>query len=294
MTFLRRLAVVFIFATTTLGLVWPAPAEIQTGSEILWLDPAVGATLHCGNDENHLHDRSYVLPESPLTKLYDGTFQYVQRLADKLQFPFVTTSSNDKDYLSEDSILKASVRHAIKAIQSSSFVPWKLHKRNIRFEPNLAAPREYISSLQLHTKRCPNTGPFHPASFFGGDESYEILIDGNGATSVQSNSTIGMVRGLQTLQQLFFAHSSSTGAYTPFAPVKIVDRPKWAHRGLSLDIARNPFDPKDVFRTIDALSMAKMSRLHIHATDSQSWVRPPTHSHLSDHHLSRSRTGCAS
>lgn len=59
--------------------------------------------------------------------------------------------------------------------------------------------------------------------------------------------------------------------YTPHSPLHIKDRPRWKHRGLSLDIARNPFMVKDVIRTIAAMASVKLNKLHLHATDSQSW-----------------------
>jgi hexosaminidase len=75
----------------------------------------------------------------------------------------------------------------------------------------------------------------------------------------------------ETLKQLFYAHSSGSGTYTPYAPLRIQDSPRFSHRGLSLDIARNPFTIDDAMRTIDAMATTKMNRLHLHATDSQSW-----------------------
>ena len=54
-------------------------------------------------------------------------------------------------------------------------------------------------------------------------------------------------------------------------PASINDAPRFSHRGTSLDIARNPFTVDDAVRTIDAMATAKMNRLHLHATDSQSW-----------------------
>ena len=38
-----------------------------------------------------------------------------------------------------------------------------------------------------------------------------------------------------------------------------------------MDISRNWISPKDVMRTINAMSFNKLNRLHLHATDSQSW-----------------------
>jgi hexosaminidase len=75
----------------------------------------------------------------------------------------------------------------------------------------------------------------------------------------------------ETLKQLFYKHSSSQAIYTPYAPIRIQDSPRFSHRGLSLDIARNPILPVDAMRTIDAMATTKMNRLHMHATDSQAW-----------------------
>ena len=63
----------------------------------------------------------------------------------------------------------------------------------------------------------------------------------------------------------------SVSIYTPYAPLTIEDRPVFEHRGLNLDISRNPITPKEVMRTIDALAFNKFNRLHLHASDAQSW-----------------------
>ena len=51
----------------------------------------------------------------------------------------------------------------------------------------------------------------------------------------------------------------------------IKDRPEFEHRGLNLDISRNRISPEDVMRTLEAMSLSRLNRLHLHATDSQSW-----------------------
>lgn len=250
--------------------VWPQPEEMQTGSQVLWLDPAVTASLRCEED-GHLHESSYPLHNLDLKNLLNEALLVTQEIMNRFQSPSENSSNNGQDSLTEDSILKEAVRDTIKSIGKSRFVPWKLHKRGTAFEPDSTAPRHYISTLQIQQRTCPSHKALHPASFFASDESYEIDIGRDGAAFIRSNSSIGTIRGLETLQQLFFAHSSSKGVYTPFIPVNIVDKPKWGHRGLSIDIARNPFKPQDLFRTIDAMASAKLSRLHVHATDSQSW-----------------------
>lgn len=74
----------------------------------------------------------------------------------------------------------------------------------------------------------------------------------------------------ESLKQLFYTHRSSGRIYT-HSPIHVEDHPRWKHRGLSLDIARNPFSVDDVIRTIRAMASVKLNKLHLHATDSQSW-----------------------
>jgi len=53
--------------------------------------------------------------------------------------------------------------------------------------------------------------------------------------------------------------------------VTIHDKPRFVHRGLNLDVARQWYPKATILKTIDALSWNKMNRLHLHVTDSQSW-----------------------
>lgn len=269
---LQVVTVVLSALITTSLAIWPQPAEIQTGSQVFWLDQALDVTLRCGHSGSHVYDHSFTIHHgNSLRRILNGVYDFAQEAAGAFQLVFIDKSRDGDGHFSETSIVKGAVREAIKSIRASKFVPWKLHKRNATFEPDSAAAHHYLSALQIQQRECPGLEALQPSSFFGGDESHEVIIDNNGTAFIKSNSSIGTLRGLQTLRQLFFAHSLSKEAYTPFVPLKIVDRPKWNYRGLSIDIARNPFVPQDLLRTIDAMSLAKMSRLHIHATDSQSW-----------------------
>ena len=70
----------------------------------------------------------------------------------------------------------------------------------------------------------------------------ELTVVGDGAQIKCTISTFeGGLYAVQTLRQLFYKHSQISEAvlYTPFAPVAIIDKPHFAHRGLNLDIARN-------------------------------------------------------
>ncbi len=54
-------------------------------------------------------------------------------------------------------------------------------------------------------------------------------------------------------------------------PVRIADAPRFAWRGMMLDVARH-FMPKDgVLRYVDLLAAHKLNVLHLHLTDDQGW-----------------------
>ena len=103
-------------------------------------------------------------------------------------------------------------------------------------------------------------------------EAYTIEVSKDGGVLIRVASPLGGMHALETFAQLFFAHSSpSSGSYTPYAPVAIKDSPMFEHRGLNLDISRNWISPADVMRIIEAMAANKLNRLHIHASDAQSW-----------------------
>ncbi|KAL2440932.1 Beta-hexosaminidase [Exophiala dermatitidis] len=259
------------FCIPVVSAIWPQPARISTGDKVLWLDPAIKATLRCDGEEFVVYDHYHGLGDTSLLGLANYAFQSAQTLF--AQFHAVdkdTSSEETKHTLTEALIAQNAVQETLRSMRDTRFVPWKLHSRHSTFEPDATAPRHYLSSLQIQQRHCPSTRGFESKPYFTGDESYQIIID-NGTATIRSNDTIGTLWGLQTLKQLFYAHSSRSGSYMANAPFSVIDGPRWRYRGLSVDIARNPIQPEDLRRTIDAMARTKMNRLHIHATDSQSW-----------------------
>lgn len=246
--------------TSSQGL-WPEPVTFTSGASALWAPPTLEIAVACQNETYSSYDvlgqSLYVIARGFFLDLYS-------------QLPYRSNSSATGNVqFSEQAILQASIQRSQKAIASTKLVPWKFSRRNEAFEPDLSEPKVFLGKVQIYqASLAPN---LDAATFFAADESYTISITAEGTANITSNSTIGTIRALQTFEQLFYAHSSGNGVYTPYAPLSIQDTPKWTHRGLNLDIARNPFSPDDVLRTIDAMASAKMSRLHLHATDAQSW-----------------------
>ncbi|KAL8689286.1 MAG: hypothetical protein Q9224_004673, partial [Gallowayella concinna] len=150
-----------------------------------------------------------------------------------------------------------------------SFVPQKFYPRGAQFEPVTDNVKRYIERLVIEEDPQYNlaSNERHLLS-----EAYTIEISEDGDALIKIASPSGGLHALETFAQLFFAHSStSDGSYTPYAPLSIKDSPVFEHRGLNLDISRNWISPTDVMRTIQAMAAKKLNRLHIHASDAQSW-----------------------
>ena len=181
-----------------------------------------------------------------------------------------TSSSEEENELpTVDQIIESAIARAKAQMLNTKFVPWKFYPRHTIFEPDVTA-KSHSNTIRKITILEDGKAYDSIRDYIDGDESYRIAISKTGEIEILSFSRVGTLRALQTLPQLFYAHTSGP-VYMPFAPVYLADGPKWKHRGLNLDIARNWFSTEDVKRTIDAMASVKLNRLHVHATDSQSW-----------------------
>lgn len=163
---------------------------------------------------------------------------------------------------------------ARETMYSGRLVPEKFHAPRADFEPHLADKNvtNTIHSLVIEFKL-----KWQPVDGVQ-EDAYSIHLvrqDPGYKLRVVIESIASAIYCFQTIRQLFYAHSKaeepSRLRYTPYGPIEIQDRPAFAHRGLNLDIARNHITPEDVKATIRAMVTAKLNRLHLHATDSQSW-----------------------
>ena len=51
----------------------------------------------------------------------------------------------------------------------------------------------------------------------------------------------------------------------------IEDAPRFTHRGMHVDLARNFKHPATLRRLIDQMSAYKLNRLHLHLSDDEGW-----------------------
>jgi hexosaminidase len=91
---------------------------------------------------------------------------------------------------------------------------------------------------------------------------------------IEAAAPAGLFHGVQTLRQLLPpAIESATGGPGPWTVpgVRIRDEPRFAYRGLMLDVGRHFFGVADVKRLIDLAALHKMNHLHLHLSDDQGW-----------------------
>ncbi len=98
-------------------------------------------------------------------------------------------------------------------------------------------------------------------------EGYRLNVTSD-AVTVEAKTPAGLFYGLQTLTQLLFGDHTS-GWSVPV--VQIVDAPRFAYRGMHLDVGRHFFPVAFVKKYIDLLAMYKMNKFHWHLTEDQGW-----------------------
>jgi hexosaminidase len=86
--------------------------------------------------------------------------------------------------------------------------------------------------------------------------------------NISSTSDAGMFYGIQTLIQLL-PTTKSLKLNVPAVTVK--DFPRFAYRGMHLDVSRHFFDVAFVKQYIDYLALRKMNYFHWHLTDDHGW-----------------------
>jgi hexosaminidase len=106
-----------------------------------------------------------------------------------------------------------------------------------------------------------------------GSQGYQLDVASTGVL-IKANTTGGLFAGTQTLRQLLPARIEASTVQSgpwPVPGARILDFPRFGHRGAMLDVARHFFTPDIVKRYIDELALYKINYLHLHLADDQGW-----------------------
>jgi hexosaminidase len=100
-----------------------------------------------------------------------------------------------------------------------------------------------------------------------GTEGYRLAV-GPGGIALEAQTGRGLFYGAQTLLQLV-PQSCSRQCLIP--AVRIEDAPRFAWRGLLVDISRHFFGKPALLKIIDEMAVHKLNVLHLHLTDDPAW-----------------------
>ena len=107
-----------------------------------------------------------------------------------------------------------------------------------------------------------------------GEEGYLLDVQPE-KVLVSANGPAGLFYGVQTIFQLLppqiYSPEKIEGVSWNMPAVSIYDKPRFAWRGMHLDVSRH-FFPKEFIKTyIDLIAMHKMNVFHWHLTDDNGW-----------------------
>ncbi|KAH8114791.1 beta-hexosaminidase [Phellopilus nigrolimitatus] len=94
-------------------------------------------------------------------------------------------------------------------------------------------------------------------------EEYTLSVPGDGGDAIlKANTTLGLLRGLTTFEQLWYTFEDQV--YAIGVPLDVEDGPAYVY-------ALSSFPVPDIKRTLDAMSWVKFNILYWHIVDSQSF-----------------------
>lgn len=102
-------------------------------------------------------------------------------------------------------------------------------------------------------------------------EGYELTVDASGVR-VEAATPAGAFYGIQSLIQLIPPPAWKAKQSTiQLAGVHITDAPRFGHRAVMLDVARNFQTKKQVLKILDLLAHYKINVMHFHFSEDEAW-----------------------
>ena len=107
------------------------------------------------------------------------------------------------------------------------------------------------------------------------DEEYRMDVM-RGIVRIEGGTEKGVFYGIQTLLQMMpadvYKKDNDKKIWAVRVPkMKVSDYPRFAYRGMHLDVSRTFFDAEYIYKFIDALAYYKINNFHWHLTDDQGW-----------------------
>ena len=135
--------------------------------------------------------------------------------------------------------------------------------RRMEFALNYPLATEVIeySMIQNNCVVISSERPYNPEL---GTEGYLLEIQPE-VIRIRANTKQGGIYGVETLSQLVQSENGRVGACV------ITDYPRFAYRGLHLDVSRHFMPISFIYRILDYMAMHKLNVFHWHLVDDQGW-----------------------
>lgn len=101
------------------------------------------------------------------------------------------------------------------------------------------------------------------------EEAYQLRIENTGI-EISAGTASGMFYGIQTLKRLILDHDDRNGQCI-LPGLEVDDAPRFAHRSVMLDVARNFLPKEKLLQVLDQLAAYKINILHLHFNDDEGW-----------------------
>lgn len=127
----------------------------------------------------------------------------------------------------------------------------------------LRAGLEELLSVRVSAGNSAGAAIWLGTDSLGKKEAYTLTVSPEGIR-ITGNDAAGAFYGVQSLLQL--------AGQSPVIPAcRIADAPRFAYRGLHLDVGRNMFSPDFLKKYIDLMAFYKLNTFHWHLTEDQGW-----------------------
>ncbi|WP_044243970.1 family 20 glycosylhydrolase [Chondromyces apiculatus] len=103
-----------------------------------------------------------------------------------------------------------------------------------------------------------------------GDAAYKLTISPAQGVSIVGSDVTGVFHAIQSLRALApVAAYQSAQATLAFDAVTIEDAPRFAYRGMLIDVARHFQTKEEILKVLDVMSFYKLNKFHFHLTDDE-------------------------
>ena len=146
-------------------------------------------------------------------------------------------------------------------------------------DPAFAAEAKYLQDElgRLFTGAPESTGQGSGASIVLrhvegiATEGYRLMVDAGGVV-IEASTPAGAFYGIQSLKGLLPSVAWAEKQEMVTIPgVTIADEPRFGHRAVMLDVARNFQTKEQVMKVMDLLALYKVNVMHFHLTEDEAW-----------------------